>query len=60
MFELKPCPFCGGEARIFNAFGSKISCKRCDAGVYDLFEEKAVAKWNRRVTKERKKPKNDV
>lgn len=48
MPELKPCPFCGGEAEL----GSPIyyvECTSCMGGVpsYDSMEE-AISAWNRR------------
>jgi Lar family restriction alleviation protein len=50
--EMKPCPFCGGEAyyaRLSKTHGG-IKCRRCNSGG-DLFESKAgaVAAWNRRA-----------
>ena len=56
MFELKKCPFCGGEAVIRNgnfSFMATIACQDCDAEVRVISEENAVAKavekWNRRA-----------
>lgn len=52
--ELKPCPFCGGEAE-FNSdeFGEGVYCKSCGAtlrnGVYGEYGRKlASAEWNAR------------
>ena len=55
MFELKPCPFCGGEAILETVDGNSpeecyIYCPECDfeSGVYS--EPKfIVEKWNRRA-----------
>ena len=57
MAELKPCPFCGGEADCnnngFMQYGWKkwaVECPMC--GVVSHFfdtEEKAIEAWNRRV-----------
>ena len=55
MNELKPCPFCGGEARI-NAYGFNqysVDCKICwvetprKSGV-----KNAIEAWNNRVNEE--------
>lgn len=49
--ELKPCPFCGGEAHllIFNA-KSYVKCGRCEIETPHKYwsEEEAIAVWNRR------------
>ena len=47
--KLKLCPFCGGLAKIFTAFGTHIECTKCGAKIYDFAEEKASRKWNRRM-----------
>ena len=56
MAELKPCPFCGGEAVSdfaiydYNYWG--VVCKVCGAYVpVDDYgpEEEAIEKWNRRA-----------
>jgi Lar family restriction alleviation protein len=53
--QLKPCPFCGGEAKmdILGGKGSThriISCARCKCDLhYQPTEELAVSKWNQRV-----------
>lgn len=61
MTELKPCPFCGGEAtyfeeRIFimnNAFIQGVKCKKCGGAYMDADKEKCpndvFEKWNRRT-----------
>ena len=55
--ELKPCPFCGGEAVLINtrAFGEScksVMCIKCRATVSnfagDMQEERATEAWNRR------------
>jgi len=59
MSELKPCPFCGGEAKRTdieeegeNFGGSYISCKRCLASSNLEFgrKENFVRNWNRRAS----------
>lgn len=57
--ELKPCPFCGGEAERFtigaeepnNAGGDVISCTRCEASSHVEFgrKENLVSRWNTRA-----------
>ena len=58
MIELKPCPFCGGEARLFVNNGVRVLCNKCNASseilVYsECYKTSAVEKvieaWNRRV-----------
>lgn len=55
--ELKPCPFCGGEAEIIhlddgdNAGGSCVCCTKCQASGNVEFgrKENFVENWNRRA-----------
>ena len=61
MKELKPCPFCGGEA-FYTYLGENewaVRCFDCEAEVKawqgfscDMKEgrEKAIEKWNRRMS----------
>lgn len=56
MDELKPCPFCGGEAETGKTvFGLRaglifVFCKKCYASSLDYKTEKeAIKVWNRRV-----------
>lgn len=59
--ELKPCPFCGGEAQRFtlteedepmNAGGDVITCTKCQASSHVEFgrKENLVSRWNTRTT----------
>lgn len=52
--ELKPCPFCGGKARLVkDVVAYKVFCIRlnCDAQYgWCATKEAAIQGWNRRVT----------
>lgn len=55
MNNLKPCPFCGGEAEIMvdELAGKYLPyCETCDGMIERWFntEEEAAAAWNRRAT----------
>lgn len=60
--ELKPCPFCGGEARIqtyrtfideYHGIGTKyyVECSEClaDRHLGNLTEKEAIEAWNTRA-----------
>ena len=59
MAELKPCPFCGGEARIVEndplGMGKKefftygAICPSCGANFWKNTETEAEEAWNRRA-----------
>ena len=65
MPDLKPCPFCGGEARIRIGVTSSVPhvskaiviCRECSASTDWLYEKKgdaefvfeAIEAWNRRA-----------
>lgn len=63
--DLKPCPFCGGEAKLSGAYtiegvtawavycGKTPSDFSCGAQITSIeSEEKAIESWNRRVKDE--------
>ena len=55
--ELKPCPFCGGEAEIYenNIIKSlpsyRVFCANCYSRTYGMYDklDDAIEAWNRRV-----------
>lgn len=60
--KIKPCPFCGGEGRLFtgiscNCSYAKVYCDKCKTGTKEVFDklhngtfvETAVEMWNKRV-----------
>ena len=54
--ELKPCPFCGGEARRY--FGNwdmhGVVCGKCGAKIYGYAIKAAATRaWNRRAYEQR-------
>lgn len=53
--KLLPCPFCGGEADIFEASEDSFCALCTDCGVetpYQISAEEAIATWNRRAEPE--------
>lgn len=62
--ELKPCPFCGGEAIIHKrAYDNRgglphdftVYCDKCHASVRHYYptEKEAIEAWNRRADNDR-------
>ena len=55
MVELKPCPFCGGEAEyVDNGYFVDVSCKDMDcrgfaASLNNKDKKVAIEAWNRRA-----------
>ena len=52
MFELKPCPFCGGQQKVgvyYDGIDYVVWCKNCGAQAGGRRTgEKAIDAWNRR------------
>ena len=60
--ELKPCPFCGGEAHLFVDDGVRVICPSCGATTKCLVDglygnkltgnatKSVIEAWNRRVS----------
>lgn len=47
--KLKPCPFCGGKAKITGYLLYEIKCARCRVTLPQRYESDAIAAWNRRA-----------
>lgn len=55
--ELKPCPFCGGEAELYQSYCGyyQIECHQCSArSCMAVEEESVISNWNTRSATERK------
>lgn len=52
MEKLKPCPFCGGEAELYENYyhGCNIYCLECGVEFECDSKEEAIEAWNRRVS----------
>lgn len=53
--ELKPCPFCGGEAKAteYAKQDYTIECKKCGAEIGWRPKASAIRCWNRRVKEDK-------
>ena len=55
--KLKPCPFCGGKAALFETTPPCrklfwIECRKCGAEIHgEKIKEEAIAAWNKRKEK---------
>ena len=54
--ELKPCPFCGGEARLVHCMNApcRVVCEECGCGTRWFAcddREHAIEEWNRRAAR---------
>ena len=55
---LKPCPFCGGEAKLYTKAlnGAFVMCKTCHSSTDDYSgkngEHMAVKAWNMRINED--------
>lgn len=53
--DLKPCPFCGGEARLVKRDGaSLVYCTKCERGTGLCRGDAAVTMWNTRPAEDEK------
>ena len=56
MNELKPCPFCGGEAHLEQyqdapEYFAIVRCSQCDIKAVKDTDEEAIEAWNTRAEK---------
>jgi Lar family restriction alleviation protein len=51
MTELKPCPFCGGEAGVYQDYHGFyiVQCNKCGIGtLHKYYKTEVVNDWNKR------------
>lgn len=55
MSDLKPCPFCGNQARLVRRNGiTLVWCKKCETGTGLCVGDGAITKWNTRPAEDAK------
>lgn len=55
MSDLKPCPFCGNQARLVRRDGiTLVWCKKCETGTGLCVGDGAITKWNTRPAEDAK------
>ena len=55
--ELKPCPFCGGDARQYEGQTRYhgVACRKCTCNIYGYASRGAAKRaWNRRADNEQR------
>lgn len=65
MTELRPCPFCGGKAKLYRdrpigvspcMIKPHIDCTECTASMYASSAVQVIEAWNRRMTDDKTPP----
>lgn len=54
MDDLKPCPFCGGDARLSPSVSAEshrtVCCDSCGFSMSEFYMDDCIASWNTRTT----------